>query len=204
SRDERGAFPNHGTETNHGTPIAFFPVLLAALTTGVKRGFAFLRGFGDRRGSEKTLAANAHDDSIWNRLDPTDFSDQPASTSVSQLPSVVHDHASRPEYQSDRNHGRQSAQYLPPLISFLSQGRKLSTNVAEDSLEQNARLLEGVLEDFSVRGDIISVHPGPVVTLYEFEPAPGIKSSRVIGLADDIARSMSAVSARVAVVPGRN
>ena len=71
-------------------------------------------------------------------------------------------------------------------------------------MEQNARLLEGVLEDFSVKGDIISVHPGPVVTLYEFEPAPGIKSSRVIGLADDIARSMSAVSARVAVVPGRN
>ncbi len=61
-----------------------------------------------------------------------------------------------------------------------------------------------MLEDFSVRGDIISVHPGPVVTLYEFEPAPGIKSSRVIGLADDIARSMSAISARVAVVPGRN
>ena len=61
-----------------------------------------------------------------------------------------------------------------------------------------------MLEDFSVKGDVISVHPGPVVTLYEFEPAPGIKSSRVIGLADDIARSMSAVSARVAVVPGRN
>lgn len=76
--------------------------------------------------------------------------------------------------------------------------------VSEDILESNARVLEGVLEDFSVRGDIINVRPGPVVTLYELEPAPGIKSSRVIGLADDIARSMSAVSARVAVVPGRN
>ena len=71
-------------------------------------------------------------------------------------------------------------------------------------LEQNARMLEGVLEDFGVRGEIIHVRPGPVVTLYELEPAPGIKSSRVIGLADDIARSMSAISARVAVVPGRN
>ena len=79
-------------------------------------------------------------------------------------------------------------------------GAKLS----EDALEQNARLLEGVLEDFSVRGEIINFRPGPVVTLYELEPAPGIKSSRVIGLADDIARSMSAVSARVAVVSGRN
>ena len=61
-----------------------------------------------------------------------------------------------------------------------------------------------MLEDFSVKGDIINVRPGPVVTLYELEPAPGIKSSRVIGLADDIARSMSAISARVAVVSGRN
>ena len=71
-------------------------------------------------------------------------------------------------------------------------------------LQETARLLEGTLDDFGVRGEIIQVRPGPVVTLYELEPAPGIKSSRVIGLADDIARSMSAISARVAVVPGRN
>jgi S-DNA-T family DNA segregation ATPase FtsK/SpoIIIE len=73
-----------------------------------------------------------------------------------------------------------------------------------ERLEAMARRLEGVLEDFGVKGDIINVRPGPVVTLYELEPAPGIKSSRVISLADDIARSMSAISARVAVVPGRN
>ncbi len=72
------------------------------------------------------------------------------------------------------------------------------------ALEQNARLLESVLEDFGVKGEIVEVRPGPVVTMYELEPAPGIKASRVIGLADDIARSMSAISARVAVVPGRN
>ncbi|MFX5957069.1 DNA translocase FtsK, partial [Acinetobacter baumannii] len=65
-------------------------------------------------------------------------------------------------------------------------------------------LLLGVLEDFGVRGEIVKVRPGPVVTIYELEPAPGTKSSRVISLADDIARSMSAVSVRVAVVPGRN
>ena len=76
--------------------------------------------------------------------------------------------------------------------------------LSEDALEQNARMLEGVLEDFGIRGEIINVRPGPVVTLYELEPAPGIKSSRVIGLAEDIARSMCAISARVAVVPGRN
>ena len=60
------------------------------------------------------------------------------------------------------------------------------------------------MQDFGIKGEIVKVHPGPVVTLYELEPAPGIKSSRVIGLADDIARSMSAISARVAVIPGRN
>ncbi|TJV72468.1 MAG: DNA translocase FtsK [Mesorhizobium sp.] len=76
--------------------------------------------------------------------------------------------------------------------------------MSQERMEQNADLLESVLEDFGVKGEIIHVRPGPVVTLYEFEPAPGVKSSRVIGLADDIARSMSAISARVAVVPGRN
>ncbi|WP_246544309.1 DNA translocase FtsK, partial [Ancylobacter dichloromethanicus] len=76
--------------------------------------------------------------------------------------------------------------------------------LSREALDQNARDLEGVLDDFGVRGAIVNARPGPVVTLYELEPAPGIKSSRVIGLADDIARSMSAISARVAVIPGKN
>ena len=76
--------------------------------------------------------------------------------------------------------------------------------ISDEVLQENARELEGVLQDFGVKGEITNVRPGPVVTLYELEPAPGTKSSRVIGLADDIARSMSAVAARVAVVPGRN
>ena len=73
-----------------------------------------------------------------------------------------------------------------------------------EALEQNAAMLSGVLEDFGIRGEIVKVRPGPVITLYELEPAPGTKSSRVIGLSDDIARSMSAISVRVATVPGRN
>jgi DNA segregation ATPase FtsK/SpoIIIE, S-DNA-T family len=96
---------------------------------------------------------------------------------------------------------------LPPLELLIAppkQGRKRETAVDHAALQQNARLLEGVLEDFGVRGEIINIRPGPVVTLYELEPAPGIKSSRVISLADDIARSMSAISARVAVIPGKN
>jgi DNA segregation ATPase FtsK/SpoIIIE, S-DNA-T family len=93
---------------------------------------------------------------------------------------------------------------LPPLSLLNEPKRTNVVTISEDALEQNARLLEGVLDDFGVKGEIINVRPGPVVTLYELEPAPGTKSSRVIGLADDIARSMSAISARVAVVPGRN
>jgi DNA segregation ATPase FtsK/SpoIIIE, S-DNA-T family len=95
---------------------------------------------------------------------------------------------------------------LPPLELLTQSPKKDHKPTALDTaaLEQNARLLESVLDDFGVEGRIANVRPGPVVTLYELEPAPGIKSSRVIGLADDIARSMSSISARVAVVPGRN
>ncbi|WP_390633961.1 FtsK/SpoIIIE family DNA translocase [Oryzibacter oryziterrae] len=92
-----------------------------------------------------------------------------------------------------------------PAIELLAEPRNQGgTQYTPDSLEQNAGLLEGVLEDFGIKGEIFNVRPGPVVTLYELEPAPGIKSSRVIGLADDIARSMSAIAARVAVIPGKN
>ncbi len=94
---------------------------------------------------------------------------------------------------------------LPPLSLLALPEFEESRGVDNaDALEQNARLLESVLEDFGVRGEIVQVRPGPVVTLYELNPAPGTKTARVIGLADDIARSMSAISVRVAVVPGQN
>ena len=92
-----------------------------------------------------------------------------------------------------------------PAVSVLTAPKASDRQpLSKAELEANSRALESVLGDFGVRGEIVKAHPGPVVTLYELEPAPGIKSSRVIGLADDIARSMSALSARVAVVPGRN
>ena len=94
---------------------------------------------------------------------------------------------------------------LPPLGLLNKPAKSMrGEKISSDALEQNARMLESVLQDFGVSGEITTVRPGPVVTLYELEPAPGTKSARVIGLAHDIARSMSAVSARVAVVPGRN
>jgi len=95
--------------------------------------------------------------------------------------------------------------YTMPSLSLLTAQRASErTTLSNDVIQENATALESVLSDFGVRGEIINARPGPVVTLYELEPAPGIKSSRVIGLSDDIARSMSAVSARVAVVSGRN
>ena len=97
-------------------------------------------------------------------------------------------------------------EYQIPPVEFLAEASKKSKKnvLSESALAQNARLLETVLRDFGVNGEIVKVRPGPVVTLYELEPSPGTKSSRVIGLADDIARSMSAISARIATVPGRN
>jgi DNA segregation ATPase FtsK/SpoIIIE, S-DNA-T family len=100
---------------------------------------------------------------------------------------------------------KSSERFELPSVSVLTAPRASDRQpLSKSELDSNSRALEGVLGDFGVRGEIVKAHPGPVVTLYELEPAPGIKSSRVIGLADDIARSMSALSARVAVVPGRN
>lgn len=95
--------------------------------------------------------------------------------------------------------------YIYPDINLLTVGKDKSTNhISQKELDKTARDLEAVLQEFGVNGQIVKVRPGPVVTLYELEPAPGTKSARVIGLADDIARSMSAISVRIAVVPGSN
>jgi S-DNA-T family DNA segregation ATPase FtsK/SpoIIIE len=100
---------------------------------------------------------------------------------------------------------KSNSKFELPSVSVLAAPKSSDRQpLSKAELEANSRSLEGVLGDFGVRGEIVKSSPGPVVTLYELEPAPGIKSSRVIGLADDIARSMSALSARVAVVPGRN
>jgi S-DNA-T family DNA segregation ATPase FtsK/SpoIIIE len=93
---------------------------------------------------------------------------------------------------------------LPPLDLLTPARPSANPTVDKASLERNARLLESVLDDFKVKGAIVEVRPGPVVTMYELEPEPGIKATRVIALADDIARNMSAISARVATIPGRS
>ena len=93
---------------------------------------------------------------------------------------------------------------LPPLGLLSPTPDQGGQRQTQEGLAHNARMLEAVLEDFGVNGKVVKVRPGPVVTLYELEPAPGTKTSRVIGLADDIARSMSALSVRIATIPGRS
>ena len=95
--------------------------------------------------------------------------------------------------------------YYLPKLSLLQNTTTSTKNIlSDDALNENARMLENVLDDYGVKGEIISVKPGPVVTLYELEPAAGLKASRVISLADDIARSMSALATRVSTIPGRS
>jgi S-DNA-T family DNA segregation ATPase FtsK/SpoIIIE len=94
--------------------------------------------------------------------------------------------------------------FILPDLSMLARSPPRAAQFDEAALRQNAQLLEGVLAEFGVRGQIDQIRPGPVVTLYELVPAPGVKSARVVALADDIARSMSVAACRVAVVPGRN
>ncbi len=137
--------------------------------------------------------------------------DNPVSDSAISTSSRVQPMAPKPKLSSRVIREAQTSmfgqeQFELPSLHFLGEHKNPANHagLSTEALEQNARLLEGVLADFGVKGEIINVRPGPVVTLYELEPAPGIKSSRVIGLADDIARSMSAIAARVAVIPGRN
>ena len=126
----------------------------------------------------------------------------PAEEAETETPQPEHTRKKRPV----RQHSLPlDESYVPPPVGIMQMPPDQAADDLPDAeaLERNAALLVSVLGDFGVNGEVLAVHPGPVVTLYEFEPQAGIKSSRVIGLADDIARYMSAVSVRVAVVPGR-
>jgi len=118
---------------------------------------------------------------------------------------VQHSARARAEAQPTLDFGDDGSAFELPPLSLLTNPVSIERHhLSDEALEENARMLENVLDDYGVKGEIVSVRPGPVVTMYELEPAPGLKASRVIGLADDIARSMSALSARVSTVPGRS
>ncbi|MEM9097020.1 MAG: DNA translocase FtsK [Pseudomonadota bacterium] len=133
------------------------------------------------------------------------------------IPGSTVDHSARSKAQAKSRRAKKEAEpmlalgldenasYDAPPMDILARAIPIQRSQMSDvALEDNARMLETVLEDYGVRGEIVAVKPGPVVTLYELEPAPGLKASRVVGLADDIARSMSALAARVSTMPGRS
>ena len=122
-------------------------------------------------------------------------------------PPVIEDRTQAPKKAAFATGARQGdffGSFVLPSLELLDPPPAISVpKLDKAALEANARLLESVLDDFHVKGQIVAVRPGPVVTMYELEPAAGIKSSRVIQLAEDIARNMSALSARVSTIPGR-
>jgi len=182
-----------------GTWISLGRVMHAALSLRSRLSRLFRR-------RQRTKAPLGDDAGLPRRLEPQ-FDGRPdrrhAEEAEDQLTGRPTPRAARkPRAPRPR---RTSGGYVLPDLDLLAQPSKIGrATISGDALRDNATALEGVLADFGVRGEIINARPGPVVTLYELEPAPGIKSSRVISLADDIARSMSALSARVAVVSGRN
>ena len=137
-------------------------------------------------------------------------SDSPSSRAPSPAPQVMN---AKPQPKASKREDRESQGafafvanpgFRLPELAMLAKPKARASSVDEAALLQNARLLEGVLQEFGVSGRIDQIRPGPVVTLYELAPAPGVKTARVVALADDIARSMSVVSCRVAVASGRN
>lgn len=140
-----------------------------------------------------------------DRIEPVLEDEQGLSSRVeTTIQSTKPSKRAKAEEQGRLNLSSNDGEYELPPISILSTppADAGKDNMSKDALEKTARLLETVLDDFGVKGEIVTIRPGPVVTRYELEPAPGTKTSRVVGLADDVARSMSAISVRVAVVPG--
>ena len=157
-------------------------------------------------GGDGDLHETAFDDftDIQSRAIAARFAPASSKTAVEikQPPEPKPVRAPAPTIENFTGHGG----WRGPSLDLLKrpQPNSAGPELTQSQMRANAQLLEDVLTDFSVKGEVKAISPGPVVTLYEFEPARGVKSSRVIGLADDIARSMSVASVRAAIVPGRN
>ncbi len=185
-----------------GGVAAFFGLLLAPL-------MAFFRRSDDEDGVNPVSARRGRTKPGFRRSggrhadDPDDLEEEPEASTPAKAPA-----AAKAAPQSEIVDAGELAPpedfELPPL-KFLAQAKRRERfKIDEAEVAETARALEKVLDDFGVRGEIVEVKPGPVITLYELEPAPGTRAARVIALADDIARSLCAMSVRVAVVPGRN
>ncbi|MEO1544508.1 MAG: DNA translocase FtsK 4TM domain-containing protein, partial [Pseudomonadota bacterium] len=184
-----------------------------AASLAIARRFAPVRVIDDGEGDVddvaklKPMRASAEVAQSDAHLDDADLGnpvEADAALDALQEPEKVAQIANSPLLRGMKFNAKRG--YQRPSLNLLTQGLPRGANAVlnDPDLKANAELLTQVLNDFGVKGEVRGIEPGPVVTLYQFEPARGIKSSRVIGLSDDIARSMSALSARVAVIPGRN
>ena len=141
---------------------------------------------------------------------PVIRTEQPKREPVPEVPAVPSVRTVRPPAAAPRKPQQQllpledNQWQFPPLSLLNAPPTRVVSGPTEEALQANARLLETVLSDYGVQGEIVEIRPGPVVTLYELVPAPGIRSARVIGLADDVARSLSVTAVRIATVSGRN
>ncbi|MBB5713517.1 DNA translocase FtsK [Sphingomonas aerophila] len=163
--------------------------------------------FRRRAAGESPAPIDDRDEPLTLVRQPIEAAPRPVAEPDPRPAPVIADRQVAPSAAKPKQQGKldlRDTYKLPTLDLLTAAPPAPKAAIDKASLERNARLLESVLDDFKVQGAITEVRPGPVVTMYELEPAPGIKASRVVALADDIARNMSAVSARVAVIPGRN
>ncbi len=150
---------------------------------------------------EKINSNNIDNESLFCEFSNLEGKRQNKNTDHLQIQELVeHNTKNRKNHTQLKTYNK----FILPSTSFLKKEENIKNNITKDDLEKSAKNLISVLSDFGIDGEIAAVSPGPVVTLYELKPAAGIKSARVIGLAGDIARYMSAISARVSVVPGKN
>ncbi|WBU64053.1 DNA translocase FtsK [Paracoccus aerodenitrificans] len=173
-----------------------------------KRGASLLTSVTQRlnaRNQDIALEEPANEADPVEPADPHPFGADTARRVVASKKPSAPSKQAQAEAQPSLRFDETTSHYERPPLSLLTASATVERHqLSDEALGENARMLEAVLDDYGVKGQITAVHPGPVVTLYELEPAPGLKASRVIGLADDIARSMSALSARVSTVPGRS
>ncbi|MDT8380318.1 MAG: DNA translocase FtsK 4TM domain-containing protein [Desulfotignum sp.] len=153
----------------------------------------------------------ASDSRNHDAFEPENFSDRddPADIDHDDMfaPAIVAPEIDTSEYAADSMLGdiRQPEAFKLPTLGFLAAKVKIKREIDTDKLQNKARILETKLNDFNVRGEVVEILPGPVITTFEYRPAPGIKLSKITGLSDDLALALSAVSIRiVAPIPGRD
>ncbi len=173
-----------------------------------KRGSSLLSSVTQRLNANhqefELTSDDEEEDALIEPADPHPFGAETARVVTPPAKPAAPSRQAQAEAQPALRFDENTSDYECPPLSLLTASSTIERHqLSSEALAENARMLEAVLDDYGVKGQITAVHPGPVVTLYELEPAPGLKASRVIGLSDDIARSMSALSARVSTVPGR-